>query len=132
MTYSSQVIENLPNKPLSNHDILKYASILKIPYFKGVFMRDMLPKRIHENESGVVNLDSVHGSGTHWVCYRKRGMFLEYYDSFGNLPPPLELQQYFNSSRHPVIIKYNYFPQQKSWNSVNCGHFCLNFLSVRK
>lgn len=130
--YSSKVLENLPNQPLTNHDILKYATILKIPYFRGVFMRDTLPKYVNENESAVINLDSMRGTGTHWVCYRKRGTFVEYYDSFGNLPPPLELQRYFNSAPYPIVIKYNYFPQQKNWNTVNCGHLCLNYLSVKK
>lgn len=132
MTYSSQVIEQLPNEPLSNHDLTKLAVVLKIPHFRGVFMRDALPRLLYENESAIINLDSTHGSGTHWVCYRKRGTIVEYYDSFGNLSPPLELQRYFSNSPHPVVIKYNYFPQQKSWNTVNCGHLCLNFLSIKK
>ena len=34
------------NKALTNVDILKYVEILKIPNFRGVFMRDELPKKI--------------------------------------------------------------------------------------
>lgn len=89
----------------------------------------MLPVKINENECGVVNLDSVFGRGTHWVCYIKRGFVVEYFDSFGNLCPPLELQKYFNSV-YKVVIKYNYFPKQKE-NTVNCGHLCLDFLAKR-
>lgn len=129
--YSSEVIERLPNKPLSNFDILKCASLLKLPFFRGVFMRDTLPEKINENESAVVNLDGIKGDGTHWVCYFKEGFDVEYFDSFGNLKPPIELQKYFNSGSHRVTIRYNYFPKQE-YDSVNCGHLCLDFLAVRR
>lgn len=94
-------------------------------------MRDFLPSKIGDNESGIVNLDSISGAGTHWVCYSKRGSFIEYFDSFGNLRPPFELQRYFNTDIRPVTIKYNYFSRQKP-DSVNCGHLCLDFLNTRK
>lgn len=123
------MIRSLPNRPLTNIDIIKCVNELNIPYFRGVFMRDVLPLKINENECGVVNLDSVLGRGTHWVCYNKRGYLVEYFDSFGNLCPPLELQNYFNSV-YKVIIKYNYFPKQKE-NTINCGHLCLDFLAKR-
>lgn len=116
---------------MTNHDIIKYAKILRIPYFRGVFMRDLLPPRIHENESGIVNLDSIRGPGTHWVCYRKRGFDVEYFDSFGNLRPPVELQNYFNSGPYQALVGYNYFAKQKP-ASVQCGHLCLSFLAERK
>lgn len=129
--YSSEIIEKLPRKPLSNFEILKCANRLKLPYFRGVFMRDTLPQKINENESAIVNLDSINGYGTHWVCYFKEGFDVEYFDSFGNLKPPIELQKYFNSGAYRASIRYNYFPKQKG-NTVNCGHLCLDFLSVRK
>lgn len=94
-------------------------------------MRDQIPSQINSIESGIVNLDSVYGIGSHWVSYFKRGPLVEYFDSFGNLRPPLELQRYFNSTDRAVTIKYNYFPRQIE-NSVNCGHLCLDFLNVRK
>lgn len=94
-------------------------------------MRDTLPEQIKENESGIVNLDSIRGDGTHWVCYYKEGFHIEYFDSFGNLKPPIELQNYFNSGPHSVSVRYNYFPKQKGF-TVNCGHLCLDFLLVRK
>lgn len=116
---------------MTNKDIIRYAKLLKIPHFRGVFMRDLLPNIINEHESGVVNLDSIKGSGTHWVCYLKRGFDIDYFDSFGNLRPPLELQRYFNSGPYRVVIKYNYFPRQ-SFDTVNCGHLCLDFLARRR
>lgn len=93
-------------------------------------MRDTLPFRINENETGVVNLDSAIGRGTHWVCYVKKGFNVDYFDSFGNLRPPLELQKYFNSGPYQTQIRYNYLSKQNE-DSVNCGHLCLDFLAVQ-
>lgn len=101
---------------------------LNIPNFRGVFMRDSLPCKINEHESGVVNLDSTIGKGTHWVCYKKQGFNVQYYDSFGNLKPPIELQRYFDSGPYYSEVKYNYFPIQND-DEVNCGHLCLDFLA---
>lgn len=86
-------------------------------------MKDSLPHRPWINESGIVNLDDSTGSGTHWVAYRKRGPIVEYFDSYGNLRPPKELVNFFRGSK----INYNYERRQK-FNSVNCGHLCLDFI----
>lgn len=88
-------------------------------------MRDGLPNRPRDYESAIVNLDSMNGSGTHWVCYRKKRNSVIYFDSFGNLPPPSELVNYLGPS---VNIQYNYDRQQE-FDSVICGHLCLKFLS---
>lgn len=54
-------------------------------------MKDRLPKKIKKNfESGVINLDNNDGPGTHWTAYKKYGNNIFYFDSFGNLKPPLE------------------------------------------
>lgn len=89
-------------------------------------MRDNLPKKPLKNECAVVNLDSIRGPGTHWVCYRKIGKNVYYFDSFGNLRPPLELMSYFNRSGN-VKVTYNHARFQK-FNTTNCGHLCLEFL----
>ncbi len=57
--------------PLSTFDLQDFTQILKIPYFRGVFMKDSLPKNPFLNESDIVNLDVPSGSGTDWVCYYK-------------------------------------------------------------
>lgn len=87
-------------------------------------MRDTLPKNIWKNESAIVNLDDVSGPGTHWVCYKKILNCVYYFDSFGNLPPPIELKKYFGIV--PRIL-YNYDQRQSDDTSV-CGHLCLEFL----
>lgn len=97
---------------------------LQIPFFRGVFMKDGLPKRIWKNETGIVNLDSKNGPGTHWVCYKKYQNTVYYFDSFGNLPPPKELEIYFSNAQY---VLYNFERYQQD-DSVVCGHLCLEFL----
>lgn len=121
----------LPRRPLTNIDLSHYAiDVLRVPFFRGVFMRDSLPiSGPHYNESAIINLDTIHGAGTHWVAYKKRGHSVTYYDSFGNLPPPTELVKYFSKrSGKRCKIHYNY-ERQQNFNTVWCGHLCLKFLS---
>lgn len=92
--------------------------------FRGVFCRDTLPRtQPRTNEMGVINLDLSSNRGTHWVAYSKRGNHVEYFDSFGNLPPPLEVIRYFKR----CTITYNYRSYQ-TFDQINCGHLCLKFL----
>lgn len=88
-------------------------------------MKDSLPIKSLKNENAIVNLDNSHGLGTHWVAYKKRGSSVHYFDSFGNLRPPIELLRYFGTG---VRISFNYSTYQSA-NSVVCGHLCLLFLS---
>lgn len=97
---------------------------MKIQHFIGVYCIDKLPVALPATrEAAVVNLDVEKNSGTHWVCYRKIGKRVYYFDSFGNLPPPLLLQKYLKG----CVIEYNYSRQQ-AYDTVNCGHLCLKFL----
>jgi len=92
-------------------------------------MRDTLPTVGPKKfESAIVNLDESTGQGTHWVAYRKENYKTYYYDSFGDLPPPLELVKYFYSGLFKTKkIIYNYRREQ-DFNTVWCGHLCLKFL----
>lgn len=83
-------------------------------------MKDTLPLKPYKRECGIVNLDSVRGPGSHWVCYTKRNKNVFYYNSFGNISPPLEIIAYFKN----CDIKYN-FNQEQTYNSFICGHLCL-------
>ena len=85
-------------------------------------MRDSLPKKPLSQECGIVNLDDFNGSGTHWVAYYKKHNYKEYFDSFGDLRPPIEIVNYLK-----LPIEYNYEQKQK-FNTYNCGHLCLKFL----
>ena len=50
---------NLPNKPLTNFQLIDTVKELKIPHFRGVFMRNDLPRRPLKRECGILNLDGV-------------------------------------------------------------------------
>ena len=111
---------NLPNKPLTNFQLIDTVKELKIPHFRGVFMRNDLPRKPLKRECGILNLDGVSGRGTHWVCwYKSNDNF--YFDSFG-VQPPSELIKYLSS---PIL--YNTEKIQPD-GEVVCGHLYLYVL----
>ena len=111
----------LPNKPLSNIELLEAARKLKIPNFRGVSLRDILLKKPKKKECGILNLDDTTGSGTHWVAWYKNGTEKKYFDSYG-LQPPNELVDYLHS---PIL--YN-TERVQPYDQVFCGHLCLYVL----
>ena len=116
----------MPQGVTTNVQLLQLAKRMRIPYFRGVFMRDALPADgIYHNESGIINLDNAKGPGTHWVAYAKRGNCAMYFDSFGNLRPPNELVRYLNVMK----IEYNHTSYQTYDQSI-CGQLCLQFLQA--
>ena len=88
-------------------------------------MRNALPRETGERESGIVNLDDTTGPGTHWVAYVKNGRRAFYFDSFGNLRPPLEIIRYLG--KDGSAISYNRDARQTYDESI-CGQLCLRFL----
>lgn len=86
-------------------------------------MRDTLPSKPRKIECGIMNLDINKNHGTHWVAFVKHNNYAEYYDSFGNLKPPLELVKYL----YNLPIYYNY-DRHQAFGTTNCGHLCLKFL----
>ena len=62
----------LPNRSLSNLQIIDAAKRLQLYWFKPVFLRDTLPKKTKLNECGILNLDSSSGDGTHCIMVQKR------------------------------------------------------------
>ena len=94
----------LPNKSLSNLEIIHVATILSLYGFRGVFLRDTLPTKTKLNECGISNLDSSSGYGTHWVIWFKKDKEKFCFDSFGMQPPSefiayLKSPIFFNSER---------------------------------
>jgi hypothetical protein len=111
-------------KPLTNHQLIKHSKELNIPYFRDVFMRDNLPRVVNHMETGIVNLDDFVNKGSHWTAYyyNKPKKLKFYFDSFGNLPPPIELNNYLGCG-----IKYNTL-QYQNFNENSCGYLCLLWL----
>jgi len=90
-------------------------------------MRNSMPKSgPRQNECGIINLDNQEGPGTHWTAYKKTENEAIYFDSFGDLCPPKELIAYLKS-KGGCHIMYNHEKLQ-SYDTVNCGHLCLQFL----
>lgn len=86
-------------------------------------MRDELKSlKPWKYEMGIINLDESRGKGTHWCAYSKKNNDVTYFDSYGLRPPP-EIRRYFNGSR---LVYSN--EQIQGYDSVNCGHLCLQFL----
>ena len=83
----------IPDKPLTNFDLLNYIKELHIPDFRGVFMRDNLPKLPHQNECGIVNFNTSLEPGSHWVAYFKKDQNRIYFDSYGQITLN-EIQKY--------------------------------------
>lgn len=115
-----------PNKTLSNFDLLEMTQ--HIPNFRGIFMRDDLPKKPWLNESGILNLDESKGPGTHWTCWYKKGDLKIYFDSYG-LITPVELQKYLKEKniKKPSIMRNTDEIQPRG--SKICGFLCVEVLT---
>ena len=117
---------------LTNIDLYRYARRLKINNFRGVFMRDNIPKVAHSKECGIVNFNTSEQTGTHWVCYYKNGMNERiYFDSFGQVTLD-EIQRYLKTEKEyemgKEVIQRNTDIVQHT-NTYVCGHLCLFVLT---
>lgn len=121
-------LNNMKPIALSNHQIIRIAKIIEIPYFRGVFLRDELPPHPLEIEAGILNLDN--SIGTHWVGWlcNKRLNLAVFLDAFGALEPPPELYQYLREYKY---VRCNYDKFQFNFNdkpSMVCGQWTLFLL----
>ena len=118
----------IPDKPLTNFELLNYVQELDIPNFRGVFMRDTLPHTPHRIENGIVNFNTSHETGSHWVCYYKMGDQRIYFDSYGQVTLA-EVQNYLKkeSEKGEQVIQRNTDIVQYPGTNV-CGHLCLYVL----
>ena len=116
------------DKGLSNLELSAYVERLGIENFRGVFMRDTLPRKAYERECGIVNMNTSRQAGSHWVCYFKDGMKRRiYFDSFGQITL-MEIQKYLKTRREfqnnaPTIQRNTDIVQRI--NTHVCGHLCL-------
>ena len=119
------------DRGLTNFDILNYVKTLQIPNFRGVFMKDELPKTINPLECGIMDFNTHNQPGSHWVCYVKRRTTRIYFDSFGQITP-LEMQKYLKSKWEfengtPAIERNTDIVQTP--NTFVCGQLCLFVLT---
>ena len=120
----------IPDKSLSNFDLMKYVEDLNIPNFRGVFMRDELPKIPRLQECGIVNFNTSSEPGSHWVAYYKNGKNRIYFDSYGQVILQ-EINDYLKTEtekkNNKAVIQRNTDIVQKV-NTQICGHLCLYVL----
>jgi len=118
---------SLKIKPLTNLDISKMLK--DVPHFRGVYTRDMLPKRILKRECGVINTDTISGIGKHWVCYYNdpKSQYIEFLDSFGLLPAK-EILTYLKTSGKDIHYSSS---QLQANDSIKCGYYCVYFIKER-
>jgi len=65
----------------------KLAMGMKKPSTRKRRKKRILPvakRGVRRNESDIVNLDDVDGSGIHWIAYARWGDRVVYFGSFGN------------------------------------------------
>ena len=53
------------DRGLTNIELYRYARELNIDDFRGVFMRDTLPRIAHQKECGIVNFNTSEQVGSH-------------------------------------------------------------------
>ena len=111
---------DIPYKPLTNFELNDYAIKLNLD-LRGVFMRDNLPKQPLKNECGIVNFNKSDESGSHWVCYFKKGNIKTYFDSFGQAI----LQEVHDYLKSPIFRNTDII---QNVNTPICGHLCLYVL----
>ena len=117
------------NKPLSNFDLEKWVDDLEIKYFRSIYSRDRLPDQTKKKECGIINLDSIEGQGTHWVCYRNIDkLMVEYFDPFG-LIMPHEISHYLSKSGKSIVLSQD---EIQNRDTVLCGYWCLYYLVERQ
>ena len=119
------------DKGLTNFDLIEYVNKLKIPNFRGIFMRDEMPQKPKPLECGIMNFNKSDQFGSHWVCYAKNRDSRIYFDSFGQITP-LEMQKYLKTATEikydiPAISRNTDIVQ--SPNTHVCGHLCLVVLT---
>ena len=110
----------MPSHPLTNFEIRNYYQ--NEPRFNGVYSRDNLPKI--KDGAYVINLDEYSDIGTHWVALYVHNTDVTYFDSFGVVHIPKEIQAFIDRS---LSITTNIFRIQ-AYNLMMCRYFCIGFI----
>ena len=118
---------SIPDNPLTNIELTTYAQELKIPHYRGVFIRDTSPLYPFNVECIIVNVNTSNQTGSQWVCYYPHKTDIIYFDSYGQITP-VEIQRYLMTGsefdRGKEVIQRNADIVQTVNTSV-CGHLCI-------
>ena len=88
------------------------------------YPRDMLPKRLNDDDFLIINTDLHTGKGLHYVALKNENGYTMYIDSFGAAPLP-EALKLARTKKDEII--YNIYRIQ-DFNSNFCGLFCIDFI----
>ncbi len=118
----------LPNKPLSNIELIDAVKSLRIPNFRGVFSSMSWVRcecTVGRRECGILNLDdnnnlndqygTTTGGGTHWVAWWKNGKDKFYFHSYG-LQPPTWADRIFRTTT--LIQQHNRFKRVELYADI--------------
>ena len=53
------------DRALTNFDLISYIKKLGVPYFRGIYMRNTLPKKSNHIECGILNFNTSDEIGSH-------------------------------------------------------------------
>lgn len=107
---------------MSNFDILEYAKLVGLPI--DCIPKNVVPKTIPDNTGIIVNLNDLGERGSHWVCAIRKNNKCLYYDSFGVIHIPTELEKcLLNSVGENNMYVSN--GQNQYLVSIMCGYYCL-------
>jgi len=107
---------------LSNFTILEYAKLTHLPI--DCLPKDMMPKVIKKNTGIIANLNNLGENGSHWVCIIRKNNKILYYDPFGVIHIPKEIEKaILNSVNEKNIFVSN--GQNQHLISILCGYYCL-------
>lgn len=100
-----------------------------IPNYLGTFAMDQIPVTQLRPAYMVINTHPANRRGQHWIAMvLGHNDVIEYFDSFGMLPPRGGIRSYLNENSREWLFsdKTLQHPQ-----SVSCGPFCCVFLYLR-
>ena len=88
----------------TNHDLMKYAKILKIKNFH-VVMSDEVKDLPDNNFSAILNFQLSSENGSHWVSLYKYSELLYYFDSYGTPVQKQVIDKYKHIRTHDYKIQ---------------------------
>lgn len=110
---------------MSLHDLsnVQISRMFKgCPEYGGCYSKDHIPQDIN-GKFVIVNLqDQKAGGGTHWVLlYDVSPKSVDYFDSFGEVPPESIVERMRASGKAQHFNKY----QLQAYKSEACGWWCI-------
>ena len=103
------------NKPMSNHDLMRWCEYLKIP-INSVLSRDKTIPHNHKQALFIYNLEPSYMSGSHWVSTHAKDRVINYFDSFG-MPPFQEIVDHAIKNNLTLVHQNN---QIQALNTTTC------------